>query len=351
MRCWGSCEAASGWLEMLKLRRGVVSGTDPLVVQVGGERRPAWADLGSVGEVREGDEVVVNVEARDLGLGSGGFDVVHVNLTRGLEAPGGARRHVMKLNYTSLQHPVEPVEARPEEPRRPVPVLVLALHGQLAPGSLGAGPGASGVRVGYVQTAGGALPGGLSTRCRRRCSTVGCSAGHVTAGPAYGGEREAVTVRRRSTPRRAARLGCGDRRAWAGHPRLRLRRSATAAWRRSTPRTRRSHWAARHWSRRASRAAIRVSATAASAITPKPCCDLVLRGREWPCLPAWRCPRAGSSAGTRTATTRPRAGGSRSTRTRRAACPHMGRRSTRTRFFLAALAGGAALAETIEEET
>ena len=39
--------------------------------------------------MREGDEVVVNVEALDLGLGSGGFDVVHVNLTRGLEGGGG----------------------------------------------------------------------------------------------------------------------------------------------------------------------------------------------------------------------------------------------------------------------
>ena len=30
-----------------------------------------------------GDEVVVNTQARDLGLGSGGFDIVHVNLSRG----------------------------------------------------------------------------------------------------------------------------------------------------------------------------------------------------------------------------------------------------------------------------
>ena len=32
--------------------------------------------------------MIVNVEALDLGLGSGGFDVVHVNLTRGLEVAG-----------------------------------------------------------------------------------------------------------------------------------------------------------------------------------------------------------------------------------------------------------------------
>ena len=65
--------------------------------------------------MREGDEVVVNVAALELGLGSGGFDVVHVNLTRGLEAGPSAGReagdedpHVIKLNYTSLQHPVAP---------------------------------------------------------------------------------------------------------------------------------------------------------------------------------------------------------------------------------------------------
>ena len=79
----------------LQLRRGVVVGEDPLTVEVDGERRPAWADTALLGEMREGDEVVVNVAALDLGLGSGGFDVVHVNLTRGLDgaaAAAGRRR-------------------------------------------------------------------------------------------------------------------------------------------------------------------------------------------------------------------------------------------------------------------
>ena len=35
--------------------------------------------------------MVVNVAARDLGLGSGGFDIVHVNLTRGLEGDRARR--------------------------------------------------------------------------------------------------------------------------------------------------------------------------------------------------------------------------------------------------------------------
>ena len=76
----------------LKLRRGVVVGEDPLTVEIDGERRPAWADTALLGEMREGDEVVVNVAALDLGLGSGGFDVVHVNLTRGLRCERRGRR-------------------------------------------------------------------------------------------------------------------------------------------------------------------------------------------------------------------------------------------------------------------
>jgi hypothetical protein len=36
--------------------------------------------------------VVVNTQARDLGLGSGGFDVLYVNLTRGLGLPPSRTR-------------------------------------------------------------------------------------------------------------------------------------------------------------------------------------------------------------------------------------------------------------------
>ena len=55
----------------------------------GGEPRPAVAYPRLTGPVEAEDEVVVNAEAADLGLGSGGFDVVHCNLTRGLDGDGG----------------------------------------------------------------------------------------------------------------------------------------------------------------------------------------------------------------------------------------------------------------------
>ena len=180
----------------LKLRRGTVVSEDPLTVEVEGERRSAWADEALVGEVRTGDEVIVNTEALDLGLGSGGFDVVHVNLTRGLEAPGAAGSHVMKLNYTSLQHAVAPLEPElhsEDAEAVAMPVLVVHLHGQLAPVLWASAQARDDLRIGFLQTPGGALPGGLS-RDVADLRERGLLAGYVTAGAAYGGEHEAISV-------------------------------------------------------------------------------------------------------------------------------------------------------------
>jgi hypothetical protein len=180
----------------LELRRGVVSCADPLRVEIDGEPRQAWADTVLLGEMQAGDEVIVNVAALDLELGSGGFDVIHVNLTRGLEGGGEVgEEHVIKLNYTSLQYPVEPVERGLEEPLRDVSVLtcVLPLHGHLAPAAWAAAEARPGVRLGFVQTGGGALPGSLS-RDVAELRARGLLCGHITAGPAYGGEHEALSV-------------------------------------------------------------------------------------------------------------------------------------------------------------
>jgi len=184
---------------VLKLRRGVVVSADPLETEVDGERRRAWADEAMVGACEVGDAVIVNVEALDLGLGSGGFDIVHVNLTRGLEASGSESDHVMKLNYSSLQHPVDTVE-RPVDDgtgttATAVPVLAIGLHGHLAPAAWAAANAGTGEapRIGYIQTGGGALPGNLSNDVRTLLGN-GLLAGHVTAGPAYGGQGEAISL-------------------------------------------------------------------------------------------------------------------------------------------------------------
>jgi hypothetical protein len=185
---------------MLKLRRATVLRAGPadgpeqeLTIACEGESRPAIADVRLLGESAEGDQLIVNIQARDLGLGSGGFDIVHVNLTRGLRAQGETDAHVMKLNYTSMQHAVLPVEQ--ESPRLGLerPVAVLALHGQLAAVAWAFAQARPQGRLGFIQTAGGALPGGHS-RIVRKLRERGLLAGHLTAGAAYGGEGEAITT-------------------------------------------------------------------------------------------------------------------------------------------------------------
>jgi hypothetical protein len=199
---------------MLELRRATVIDAQPappaqvsareqrLTIELGeqpGRSRQAIVDVALLGRAEIGDELIVNVQALDLGLGSGGFDVVHVNLTRGLSATGADAANVMKLNYTSLQHTVMPVETQGGAGERKLglplerPVGVLALHGQLAPVAWAFAEGGEGRSLGYVQTEGGALPGGHSQtvgELRER----GLLAGHLTAGAAFGGEGEAITT-------------------------------------------------------------------------------------------------------------------------------------------------------------
>ena len=107
--------------------------------------------------------MLVNVAARELGLGSGGFDVLYANLTRGVDLPGEPGAHVMKLPYTPLQ--VAALHAEEEgglaAALGEMPVVCCSLHSQVAPVCAGIGEG---VRVAYLQ-----LPG---ARCRSPSDTV-----------------------------------------------------------------------------------------------------------------------------------------------------------------------------------
>jgi hypothetical protein len=180
-------------IELVGARGRAAGGASAAGATDGSRVRPAIADLSLVGRAEAGDEVIVNVQALDLGLGSGGFDIVHANLTRGLAGGGANGAGVMKLNYTSLQHAVAPVED--ERLRLPLrrPVAVLALHGQLAAVAWAFAQAAPGAGLGYVQTEGGALPGSHSQTVRT-LRERGLLAGHLTAGAAFGGEAEAITT-------------------------------------------------------------------------------------------------------------------------------------------------------------
>ena len=77
--------------------------------------KPCIAYPRLTGPVEEGDTVIINTQARELELGSGGFDVLYANLTRGLGLAAAEGAHVMALPYT----PGQLAFRRAEEGARP----------------------------------------------------------------------------------------------------------------------------------------------------------------------------------------------------------------------------------------
>jgi hypothetical protein len=133
----------------------------------------------------------VNVEARELGLGTGGFDVLYANLTRGLELDGEEGAHVMVLPYTPLQHArVFAEEAGlPTAELAGMPVVCCSLHSQVAPVCAAL----EGVRVAYLQLAGGALPVSLSDTVRA-LRERGLVASTAAVAPCFDGDVQVVSA-------------------------------------------------------------------------------------------------------------------------------------------------------------
>ena len=178
----------------LGLRRGTVTAVleelDELVrLEVDEVACVAYPRL--TGPVEVGDDVLVNEQARLLGLGSGGFDVLYANLTRGLELPVEEGAHVMKLPYTPGQMALRHAEETDELATSldGLPVVLCTLHSQVAPVCAAL----AGMRVAYVQVAGGALPVSFSDSVRalkaRRLIEVA-----VAVAPCLDGDVECVTA-------------------------------------------------------------------------------------------------------------------------------------------------------------
>jgi uncharacterized protein DUF3866 len=179
----------------LSLRRGTVTAINERhekLVRCEVDGAPCVAYPSLTGPVALGDDVVVNVQARELGLGSGGFDVLHANLTRGLGLAPAPDAHVIKLPYTPVQLAVRHLEE--DEPLAEtlggMPVVCCSIHSQLAPVCAALGPD---LRTAYIQLPGGALPVSLSDAVRtlkeRRLLDVS-----VAVGACVDGDRQAVTA-------------------------------------------------------------------------------------------------------------------------------------------------------------
>src|SRR4051794_8320928 len=142
--------------------------------------------------VAPGDRVVVNTTAVELGLGTGGWHVVHWNLSRGTyNEPGPG--HIMKLRYTSLQVDTGAGEEGLDLPERidGLPVVACALHSQVPCVAVVVKHLRPTARIAYVMTDGAALPIALSDMVHqlRTKQIVDLT---ITAGHAFGGDVEAV---------------------------------------------------------------------------------------------------------------------------------------------------------------
>lgn len=174
--------------EILGERRGL----QRVLVDVPGRgAEPAYVLTQLTGDVALGDDVVMNTTAVDLGLGTGGWHVVHWNLNRReLDQPGPG--HIMKIRYTSVQTDTGAVEELADaDDLDGLPVVACGLHSQVAcvlAALLHARPDA---RVAYVMTDGASLPLAMSDlvdAMRAHLTTT------ITAGHAFGGDLEAVNV-------------------------------------------------------------------------------------------------------------------------------------------------------------
>lgn len=147
------------------------------------------------GRVSEGDRVVCNTTAVELGLGTGGWHIVHWNQAHDdLHIPGGG--HIMKLRYTSLQRDTGAAEEHGPDigvDLQQIPVIACSLHSQVGVVAATFAASCADARLAYVMTDGAALPLALSDLVHDLTSQ-GLLCGTVTAGHAFGGSHEAVNV-------------------------------------------------------------------------------------------------------------------------------------------------------------
>jgi hypothetical protein len=172
-------------------------GLQRVEVDLGSGPERAYALTQLTGPVGLGDRVVVNTTAVELGLGTGGWHVVHWNLERDSWSEAGPG-HIIKGRYTSLQADVgsteEHLEALAEiDSIDGMPVVAAALHSQLPAVAAAFKECAPGAKLAYVMTDGAGLPMAMSDLVVD-VRAAGLLDATVTTGHAFGGDHEAVSA-------------------------------------------------------------------------------------------------------------------------------------------------------------
>src|SRR6266542_1936879 len=172
-------------------------GLQRVEVDLGDGNERAYVLTQLTGSVAVGDRVVVNTTAVELGLGTGGWHVVHWNLEREQWAERGPG-HIIKGRYTSLQADVGSAEEHLSEPAEVesiegMPVVAAALHSQLPAAAVAFKERNPHARLAYVMTDGAGLPLALSDLAFA-LQERGLVDATITCGHAFGGDYEAVSI-------------------------------------------------------------------------------------------------------------------------------------------------------------
>ena len=176
-------------------------GAVELDVTSGGATMPALAYPALTGRPQVGDRVLLNATALELGLGTGGYALV-VAVPERLPADPAGPGHLVKARYTPMQVTVLGADEqgsphhetlRDADDLDGMPVVVADLHSAVPAVLAALRVDSPGVTAAYLMLDGGALPAWFS-RTIASLREAGWLAGTVTAGQAFGGDLETVTV-------------------------------------------------------------------------------------------------------------------------------------------------------------
>jgi hypothetical protein len=160
------------------------------------------------GRIKEGDEVLLNTTAVDLGLGSGGYHFV-LSINDGCEVVKNrclnmkkSNGHTMKLRYTPLQFSFLSMEEENSpyhelfdkyKDIKGMKVIIGELHSMLLPAVFNIKRINPKIKVSYIMTDGGALPISFS-RSVVFLNEKRLIEGSITFGQAFGGDYEALNI-------------------------------------------------------------------------------------------------------------------------------------------------------------
>jgi len=149
------------------------------------------------GSVAVGDEVIVNITAVDLNLGTGGWHFVVWNLSRAeVETPRGG--HIMKMRYSPLQLDVGVEEEKTSWDDKSndlngLPVICAPLHSQIAPIAAFLKNDNPDINIAVAVSDGASLPLALSDMIRNLKSRNLIDT-TITFGHAFGGDFESINI-------------------------------------------------------------------------------------------------------------------------------------------------------------